>query len=503
MHTIDHFLNKTTMYRVVLYSLCAISLFSILFGFLGLVSYSGIDLLLSYFAIAFLCYFANVIFGFIFKVDPNKESPLITALILFLILSPLESLSGIPIFVLASVLAIGSKYIFTLHKAHIFNPAAISIFILGLFGSNAVVWWVATPYLLPMVIICGFLITRKVNKFGMFFTFFFTGLGTILIWTFVQKSPIDIMQIFYSWPIVFLGTFMLTEPFTTPPKYKEQIMYGLIVGILFGVQFRVGPLYSTPEFALIIGNIFSYILNPKRKITLTLKEKNKLSEDVCQFVFSPGYKLSFDAGQYMEWTLNHKNPDSRGSRRYFTIASSPTEKNIILTTKFAKESSTFKKELFDLNIGKTLLSAQIEGDFTLPKDPKQKIVWIAGGIGVTPYRSMAKFISDSGLKRDVVLLYSARRPKDLVYKNLFDSMKDKIGLKNIYIVNDADGLTLQNDTKVGLINAELIQKEILDYKERRFYISGPEGMVEAFEGMLKGIGVPGDQIQTDFFPGYM
>ncbi len=96
---------------------------------------------------------------------------------------------------------------------------------------------------------------------------------------------------------------------------------------------HIGSIYSTPELALLVGNVFSALVNPKGKVILTLKENKQISDTTSEFIFSSNRTLPFLPRQYMEWTLPHEKTDSRGDRRYFTIASSPTEKDIRLGVK--------------------------------------------------------------------------------------------------------------------------------------------------------------------------
>ena len=119
---------------------------------------------------------------------------------------------------------------------------------------------------------------------------------------------------------------------------------------------------------------------------LRLKEKVQLAPDIYDFIFVPTRKFAFAPGQYMEWTLGHDEPDSRGNRRYFTLASSPTENTLRLGVKFYQQSSSFKSALLAMDQQSEIVAAQVAGDFVLPDDPRQKCVFIAGGIGITPFR---------------------------------------------------------------------------------------------------------------------
>jgi ferredoxin-NADP reductase len=264
------------------------------------------------------------------------------------------------------------------------------------------------------------------------------------------------------------------------------------VGLLFSPQVHLGSLYFTPEIALISGNIFSYIVSPKYKLVLTLEEKLKLTPDTYDFVFWPDRQMNFTPGQYMEWTLEHESPDDRGNRRYLSLASSPTEREVRIGVKAGFPPSTFKKKLIALAPGEKIVAGQLIGDFTLPKDKNKKLVLIAGGIGITPFRSMIKYLVDKNERRDIVLIYTASNQSDFVYRDVFQEAEERLGIKTIYV-----------DSKTqGHMDAFKLARKIPDYKGRTFYISGSHGVVSAFESILSQLQIPKSQIITDYFPGF-
>jgi hypothetical protein len=178
----------------------------------------------------------------------------------------------------------------------------------------------------------GWLIVRKIRKESMMMSFFISSLMTMLAFSFINGGNLltTIRQIAFASPIFFFAFVMLTEPLTTPPTKRLQTAYGVLVGVLFAPQFHIGGFYTTPETALMLGNIFSYVVSPKQKIISTVTEKIQIAPDMLDFLLKPAKKLTFLPGQYMEWTVGHSRPDSRGNRRYLTIASSPTEDAIRL-----------------------------------------------------------------------------------------------------------------------------------------------------------------------------
>jgi ferredoxin-NADP reductase len=260
--------------------------------------------------------------------------------------------------------------------------------------------------------------------------------------------------------------------------------------------------YSSPELTLLVGNIFSYAVSPKGRRVLTLKEKTAVSTDIYHFAFTPDKPFSFRPGQYLEWTLEHDGVDGRGNRRYFTIASSPTEDTTQLGIKFYEPSSSFKTKLLAMQPGETIVAGGLAGEFTLPNDPAQKLVFIAGGIGITPFRSMVKDLVDRQEKRDIVLLYSNRNAAEIAYRDVFDDAAHVLGMRTIYTITDPNEKFSGVVSYKSRITADIIKKEVPDYQERMFYISGTHEMTSAFKETLREMGVPDARVRTDFFPGF-
>lgn len=500
---IDNFLNRFTMYKVVMYGLLILVGITIVLSFAGVLFYSALQLVSSLLILLASCWISNFVFAKIVKAPTNEESYFITALILFFIYIPLSNASDITTLIGAGVIAMATKYIFAFKNKHIFNPAAASAFIMGFIGNGDAIWWVGSGVLLPFVLILGLLIVRKIRRFRLFFSFLATSVVTIGIFQAFNGISVQqsIIETFTSWPIIFFGTIMLTEPLTTPPTKKLQMIYGAIVGVLFGSQFQFGPLYSTPELALIIGNVYAYIVSPKTKLFLIFKEKVQAAQNTYEYIFTTNHDFVFTPGQYLEWTLPHPKPDFRGNRRFFTIASSPTEKEIRLGVRVESASSSFKHKLNDMHPGEILVASQLTGDFTLPKDASKKLVFIAGGIGITPFRSMVKYLLDTKEKRSVVLFYANKTVDEIAYKDIFGRAQE-VGVKPVYILTDKEHIPANWLGKVGRIDEKMLMDEVPDYKERIFYLSGPISMVDAYKKLLGGLGVPHHHMVTDYFPGF-
>lgn len=504
MKRIDEIIDGFTIYRVTLYGLLFLTVVAFFYSFFGLVVSSPLNLLTSLILIVGTCYLTNKFFAKIFSVPTNNESFFITALILFLILAPLNSIDSAVIFLIAGTVAMASKYVLAVNKKHIFNPAAFALVVVDLIGSSQVQWWVGNKYMFPFILIIGFLIVRKVSRFHLFLSFISINLLTVSIFSFFNKIDIlsTLIAAITSWPLLFLGTIMLTEPFTTPPSQSLQIVYGGLVGVLAGSPFHFGMIYLTSELALILGNIYSYIVSFKYRLILALSEKKQLSPTIYEFVFSSLRKFNFLPGQYLEWTLPLGKIDSRGNRRYFTIASSPTEENVRLGVRINFPSSSFKKALVSVKKGNKIYAGQLRGDFVLPEDEKRKLVFIAGGIGITPFRSMIKYILDKKIVRPVVLIYSNKKADEIAYKDVFDQAQKDLRVKIVYTLTDKESVAADWKGEVGRVDAAMIRRQVPDYQESLFYLSGPQAMVTAFEETLSIMGIKGKNIKKDFFPGF-
>ncbi len=506
---IDKFLNTTTMYRLILYYLTLLFVVALGYSFFGLMPFTPLALIASSALIMAVCIFTNTIFSYIFEAPANVESVYISAFILILILTPPSSLdyfSFLPLAGWAAVWAMASKYILAIRKKHVFNPVAIAV-VLTAFGINqSASWWVGGNIpMTPWIILGGLLVVRKIRRYDLMISFFIVSIVTIAGSALLKGGDIiiTIQKALLHSPLFFFSFVMLTEPLTTPPTKQLQIIYGSLVGFLFAPSLHLGSIYSTPELALVVGNLFSYLVSPKDRLMLKLKEKILIALDTYDFVFIPDRPLTFTAGQYLEWTLPHEKPDQRGNRRYFTIASSPTESEIHMGVKFYPQASSFKQSLSNLPIGDTIAAGQCAGDFTLPKDKNKKLVFIAGGIGVTPFRSMVKYLLDTREQRSIVFLYSNKTEAEIAYKNFFDAASLMPTMKMVYTLTEQDAILPSWQGERGMIDEYMIVRSVPDYRERIFYLSGPHAMVTAFDKILKNMGVPRNHIKIDFFPGFV
>ncbi len=500
---VDNFLNKTTMYRLVLYVLIGLVGAAVVLSFFKLLPFDPVSLAFTAFLIIAVCWFANTIFASVFEAVANVESVYITALILVLVVTPITSTRDIPFLVFAALLSVASKYILAIGKKHVFNPVAISVVLTSLFLGQSASWWVGTLAMFPFVMAGGVLIVKKTKRVGMVLSFMLIAILVILTASILKHADVTglVRKIMLDSPILFFATVMFTEPLTTPPKKSLQIIYAAIVGFLFAPQIHFGSFFTTPEIALVVGNVFSYFVSPKEKLVLALREKRQIAPGIYDFLFLPDRRLSYVPGQYLELTLGHSQIDSRGNRRYFTVASSPMEEGIRFGVRFYEKPSSFKRSLAALNVGDKLVAGQLAGEFVLPKDVNEKCVFMASGIGITPFRSMIKSLIDKREVRPITIFYGNTNADEVAYKDIFDKAQHELGIKTVYTITDTANVPADWYGKTGYIDGEMIKNEVPDFLQRRFYISGSHNSVEAIKKTLRKMGIKNNMIKTDFFPG--
>lgn len=209
---------------------------------------------------------------------------------------------------------------------------------------------------------------------------------------------------------------------------------------------------------------------------------------VCSFIFDPSEPIPWQPGQYMHYVLPSPHPDERGVERWFTISSAPFEKHIAITTRFDGEKvSSFKGTLRNLEPGDEIEADGPKGRFILNDDYDHHIL-IAGGIGITPYRSMLAQLAHEVNDKNICLLY-ANRDKYFVFDEELAEYAKK--LPNLTVEKFAG-------SKIELANLA----PFINEQKALFYLSGPRPMVEAYESLLKEQGVAEERLKTDYFPGY-
>lgn len=501
MKYVDSLLDRITMYRLVVYALGVYVVLALIFSFMGRVSFSATAIVVSLGALIVPSFVTDKVLGRIFKTPTNSETWLITSLIMFFVLQPAHTKLGVLTLMVAGVVATASKFLLTWNDRHIFNPAALGIAVVSLTALHPSTWWIGNSAFWPFTLLIGLAIVRKIRRVPLFVVFVLVAVALQIILVVLHDQPLAaaIKGTLIASPLIFLSTIMLTEPATMPPRRNQQMIFAVLAAVLYITAWEIGPFIVYPEVALLLANVYAFAVSPKFHVRLKLKEIQKVSDRVYNYVFQPDRHFAFLPGQYMEWTLPGVPYDSRGNRRTLTIASSPTEQEVHVGIKYYQPASAFKATLFKMKIGDEIHASQLAGNFTINPNDDHKLAFIAGGIGVTPFRSMVKYLTDNNITRDIAMLYVVPEVAELAYRKELAAAA-AVGVRCIPIVTRE-----QADNSKAIhakLSQSLLAQLIPDYSDRQFYISGPSNMVDATKHYLRNLKVHASHIKTDHFSGY-
>jgi len=226
-----------------------------------------------------------------------------------------------------------------------------------------------------------------------------------------------------------------------------------------------------------------------------VKEIIPRTYNVKSFRLGVSSRNDFKAGQFLSVALG----EGQELRRYLSISNSPTEEGYIEFTKKITESQ-FSRILNSLKPNDKVNIEYPFGNFVL-RDTDKKIAFLSGGIGITPIRSISKFVVDKKPDVDMILLYANRTSRDIAFRDDFELFqKESPRLKVVHVLCEADPVYI---SRTGLINSQIVKEEIPDYILRRFYLCGPPQMIEVMQKMLTGdLAVAKESIVTENFKGY-
>jgi ferredoxin-NADP reductase len=227
-----------------------------------------------------------------------------------------------------------------------------------------------------------------------------------------------------------------------------------------------------------------------------VKEIIPRTHNVTSFRFPRPAELNYKPGQFLFVTI--KAQDGKELSKHFSLSSSPTEKTHIEFTKKLSDSD-FSAALKALKEGDWARIDAPYGKFTFEGE-HEKIGLLGGGIGITPFISICKYCTDKRLDTKVALLYGNRTENDIPFRKQLEAMqKQNKNLKLVFTLNEASsgwkGAT-------GFITADMIKKELPDFKETMFYTCGPPAMVEIMGKLVEQLGLPKTQLKREYFTGY-
>jgi len=232
----------------------------------------------------------------------------------------------------------------------------------------------------------------------------------------------------------------------------------------------------------------------------TIKQKTIIAENTLDVVFDLGsQEIKFLPGQFFFLKLIRPPfNDGRGAERHFSFINSPDQKNIIeMATRLT--GSAFKKSLEKLPLKTAVEIGPIAGEFLLPADSNQPLVFIAGGIGITPFISMLRFIAAQKLNHEITLLYFNRTQASTAFYQELLKLKRKIAKLEIVFSMNEDAAW---KGEASPLSPALIKKYLPNYLAQKYFLAGPPAMVKSALQALRDLKIKKGNIQAESFTGY-
>jgi ferredoxin-NADP reductase len=233
-----------------------------------------------------------------------------------------------------------------------------------------------------------------------------------------------------------------------------------------------------------------------------LKDRKHVGDDTAVYYFDKPTNFEFKAGQFANFTLlDAPETDLKGNTRTLSLANAPHEKNLMVAMRL--RDTAFKRALNELPIGTRVLVQGPYGNLTLHNNGTRPAVFLAGGIGITPFRSMIWQATNAQRAHRMFLFYSVRRPEDAAFLEELQGMEEmNPRFKCIVTVTRPDERKNGWHGETGHITQEILEKWIGDLKAPIYYIAGPPAMVSGLRLMLSGAGISDDDSRAEEFFGY-
>jgi ferredoxin-NADP reductase len=243
-------------------------------------------------------------------------------------------------------------------------------------------------------------------------------------------------------------------------------------------------------------------LRPASTLSTSLVAREEIAKGTVAFHLRKPDGFEFSAGQAVYVTLrNSAKSDPEGRVRTFSIASPPQDPELVIATRL--RDTSFKRGLMNLPLRTAIEIEGPYGDLSLHEDPARPAVFLAGGIGITPFRSMILDATKRGLPHRQFLFYSNRIPEQAPFlAELTEIEKQNPRFRLIATITDAEGACTDWRGERGQITREMIVKHVGDIAAPVYYVAGPPAMVSAMEELLRDAGVKSEDVRAEMFSGY-
>ncbi|MEO6785095.1 MAG: FAD-dependent oxidoreductase [Chthoniobacteraceae bacterium] len=233
-----------------------------------------------------------------------------------------------------------------------------------------------------------------------------------------------------------------------------------------------------------------------------LKERFPVAERTMAFQIEKPGGFSFKPGQWTDITLlNPSETDAEGNVRGFSIASAPEDDLLLVATRM--RDTAFKRELAKVPLDTEMKITPAGGSLTLHNNPDRAAVFLAGGIGVTPIRSILLHAARQRLPHRIVFFFSNRRPEDAPFLDELEALqKENSNYTFVPTMTQLENSHRQWTGETGKIDKAMLERHLSEASSPIYYIVGPQGMVTGLQSMLNESGVDDDDIRTEGFSGY-
>ncbi len=233
-----------------------------------------------------------------------------------------------------------------------------------------------------------------------------------------------------------------------------------------------------------------------------LLDREIVAGEIALLRFQKPKGFNFLAGQFCFLaTPDLGFHDQEGLRKPFSIASSPLENDLIFTVRLTE--SAFKRTLKEMPIGSTVALDSALGLFTLPKGTATPLVFLAGGIGASPFRSMMRYSADTSTGHKITLLYSARVPEEALFLDEFRRIAEHDPRMTVAVTITRPDRGQEKWTGLtGHVTPEMIKEQCKNWSEAVYYVSGPPVMVDGMKDMLVRMGIDQQRVKREVWTGY-
>jgi ferredoxin-NADP reductase len=234
-------------------------------------------------------------------------------------------------------------------------------------------------------------------------------------------------------------------------------------------------------------------------VRATVAEKRDVAKGTLLVLFAVDRYPDYRPGSYFWVELpNRGHEDEKGLRRHISLVTSPTEEGVVgLATRL--RDSAFKQTLSELDVGDEVEVEEPKGSFLLPEDTGVEYVFVAGGIGITVFRSMLRYIADEGLPYRITLVYSNRDSESAAFLDELEELERRIdGLRVVLVMTDEE----EWEGERRRLDADVLGELVGGLDAKQFLVAGPPEMAQAVADSLLSAGLPEERVLADKFSGY-